>query len=533
MNKILQTPLYNHLYYDFLQSDQKILRYLPDFKTTNWSELTKSALSQNTIYSDVKELLTKDNSDITSERGLKNLDLLKNDKTVFIITGQQLGLLASPLYTIYKIITAIKLAEQLNSLKLGFNYVPLFWLESEDHDFKEINHFGIWNNKFEPKKLIYQVESKGKSSIKHYTFEEQINELIEQFKGELISTEFTEVLFNKLKSIFKLGKSWLTATRELLKDIFYESGVLFFKPGDLEIKKISAPFFEKVIEISAELNNQFSSASNSLAENGYSNQVTVVEGKTFLFIENKNLQREHIYFNNNGFSIKDSNQKFNKNDLLDIIINNPEKISTSVVSRPLLQSWLLPTAAYVAGPGEIAYWAQIGGMFDQMNLRMPVVYPRLSVTLIEPKIQRFINKYELDIEYLPKKQSKFVKGVLTKNEDNAFQNSKENIKNELEKIKQKMVIVDPTLESICQKTSEKILGQIDFLERKNLKAKEQKNQTFTSQLQQIHSAFFPDGYPQERYLTFVYFLNKFGPEIFKTLFNKLQLDNFEHQIIEI
>ncbi|MCK5032645.1 MAG: bacillithiol biosynthesis BshC, partial [Calditrichia bacterium] len=254
---------------------------------------------------------------------------------------------------------------------------------------------------------------------------------------------------------------------------------------------------------------------------------------TFLFIENKNLQREHIYFNNNGFSIKDSNQKFNKNELLDIINNNPEKISTSVVSRPLLQSWLLPTAAYVAGPGEIAYWAQIGGMFKQMKLTMPVVYPRLSATIIEPKIQRFINKYELDIDYLPKKQSEFVKGVLTKNEDNAFQNSKENIKNELEKIKRKMVIVDPTLESICQKTSEKILGQIDFLERKNLKAKEQKNQTFTSQLQQIHSAFFPDGYPQERYLTFVYFLNKFGPEIFKTLFNKLQLDNFEHQIIEI
>ena len=533
MNNILNTPLYNSLYYEFLNGNKKILKYLPDFKNINWQELSESIVNQRTIYSDVKEILIRDNSDITCDKGLRNLELLKSDKTVFIITGQQLGLFASPLYTIYKIITAIKLSEKLNSNHSGFNYAPLFWLESEDHDFEEINHFGIWNNKFEPKKLMYAAESKGKTSIKHYTFETQIVTLIEHLQEDLIPTEFTTDLFDKLKQLFKPGESWLTATREFLKDIFYESGVLFFKPGDLEIKKLSIPFFKEMLENSVELNHQFKTVSNELEKNGYPNQVTVVEGKTFLFIENENLQREHIYFTEKDFLFKDSNKAFSIKELQDIVQKSPEKISTSVVSRPLLQSWLLPTAAYIAGPGEIAYWAQIGGMFDQIKLKMPVVYPRISATILEPKIQRFINKYELDVNNLPKKPEEFISSVLSKKEDDTFQNSKEKIKTELENIRQKMIAVDPTLENTILKTAEKMIGQIDFLENKTLKAREQKDQTLTSQLQQIHTAFFPEGYPQERYLTFVYFLNKFGPEIFTKIFNALKLDQTEHQITEI
>jgi bacillithiol biosynthesis cysteine-adding enzyme BshC len=533
LNKVLNTSLYNQLYYDFLDGYRKVQNFLPDFRNVNWREFTKSIYNQNSIYANAKEVIIKDNLDITSDKGLKNLKLLKNDNTVFIITGQQLGLLASPLYTIYKIITSIKLAEQLNSQNLGYNYIPLFWLESEDHDFDEIDHFGIWNKKFEPQNLTYQGESRGKTSIKHYTFESQIEELIEQLKHELISTEFTEDLFEKLNKTFKSGKSWLYATREILKDIFVETGILFFKPGNLEIKEISMPFFKKVIENSSDLNINFRDVSNELIKKGYANQVTVVEGKTFLFMENNNLQREHIYFDNNGYSIKDSRKKFGKNELFEIINNYPEKISTSVISRPLLQSWLLPTVAYVAGPGEIAYWAQIGGMFDQMSLRLPVVYPRISAAIVEPKIQRFINKYELDIENLPRKQKEFVNQVLIKYEDNTFMDSMGVISDEMEKIKQKMMSVDPTLKSIFNKTSEKILGQIDFLEHKTLKAKELKEQLMVSQLQQIHAAFFPDEYPQERFLTFVYYLNKFGPEIISTIYEKSQLENFKHQIIEI
>jgi len=481
----------------------------------------------------VKEFVEKDNSDINSEKGLINLELLKSENTIFLITGQQLGLLASPLYTIYKIITAIKLADHLNSRNLGFNYVPLFWLESEDHDYEEINHFGIWDKNFISKKLTYQGEDRGKTSIKHYAFETKITELIDQLKNELISTEFTDHLFDKIRQLFKSGESWLFSTRELLKEIFYETGLLFFKPGYQQIKKISAPFFQNIIENSVELNNKFRNASNNLNKTGYSSQVTVVEGKTFLFTENDNLQREHIYFDQQEFSTKESNLKFSKSELLEIIANYPEKISTSVVSRPLLQSWLLPTAAYVAGPGEIAYWAQIGGMFEQMNLKMPVVYPRISATILEPKIQRYINKYELDVENLPRKTNEFINLVLSKKEDEIFSDSKNAIRRELEKIEKKMVSIDSTLESIFRKTGEKILGQIDFLEHKTLKAKEQKEQSMVSHLHQIYAAFFPDSYPQERYLTFVYFLNKFGSDVFKKIFTKLEFENFEHQIIEI
>jgi len=533
LNSILKTPLYNSLYYDFLNGNENLQKYLPEFNNINWNAITESVISQSSVYSKVKEILIEDNSDITSSKGKNYLEYLTKNNTIFIVTGQQLGLLASPLYTIYKIITAIKLAENLNSQENGFNYIPLFWLESEDHDFEEINHFGIWNKKFESQKLTYLGKDRNKVSIKHYSFENQIEELINQLKDEFIPTEFSDDLFNKIRQWFKSGESWLSATREILKDIFFEKGLLFFKPGHLQIKNISTPFFQTVIENSVELNNQFNKVSGELELESYPNQVTVVEGKTFLFIENEELQREHIYFEGDQFFTKESSKKISKTELLELINKNPEKISTSVNSRPLLQSWLLPTAAYVAGPGEIAYWAQTGGMFEQMNLKMPVVYPRISATILEPKIKRFINKYDLNIENTPKKQNEFLKTVLSKSEDNTFSESKDTVKKELDKIKQKMIIVDPTLQNVFDKSSEKMLGQIDFLEHKTLSAKEQKEQSLVSHLQQIHAAFFPDGYPQERYLTFVYFLNKFGPDVFNEILEKLQLENHEHQIIKI
>lgn len=533
MNKALNTPLYNPIYYDFLKNNKQINQYLPDFRNINWDVHTKSVMSQSEVYSTVKKILIEDNSDISSEKGVRNLELLTNDKTTFIVTGQQLGLLASPLYTIYKIITSLKLADYLNSLKNGNNYVPIFWLESEDHDFEEINHFGIWDKKFEPKTLNYEGKVKGKTSIKHYNFEPQIEDIIKLLQEELILTEFSEDLYTSLHHNFKSGASWLLANLKLLKNIFHESGLLFFNPSNVELKKISVPFFNKILENSNELNDKFRNTSEKLVDDGYFNQVTFIDGKTFLFIENEHLQREHIYFQNDNYFLKDSQRELSKKDMFDIIRNNPEKISTSVVSRPLLQSWLLPTTVYVAGPGEIAYWTQIGAMFEKMKLKMPVVYPRISATILEPKILRFINKYDILIEDLPKKHNEFVNRVLSIREDKTFSESKNIIATEIEKIKQKMISVDQTLESTSQKTGEKILGQIDFLEHKTIKATEQKEQSMVSHLKQIHAAFFPNGYPQERYLTFVYYINKFGPGIINTLFDKIELDQFDHQIIDI
>jgi uncharacterized protein YllA (UPF0747 family) len=174
LNKVLRTPLYNSLYYDFLNREKNLKKYIPEFKNLNWKEITESVLAKTSVDSTVKKILIEDNSDITSTKGENYLDFLKKENTVLIVTGQQLGLLNSPLYTIYKIITTIKLAENLNSQKNGYNYVPIFWLESEDHDFEEINHFGIWNRNFEPHELTYSGKDQVKVSIKHYFFEKQI-----------------------------------------------------------------------------------------------------------------------------------------------------------------------------------------------------------------------------------------------------------------------------------------------------------------------------------------------------------------------
>lgn len=533
MDKFLKTQLYNSFYQDFI-ADKKITHnYLPRYKPNAWKLISQKVSSGSTTHKQVKEFIIKDNSDISSSNAQKNLNLLHSDSTVFIVTGQQLGLLASPLYTIYKIITAIKLADFLNDLKCGYNYVPLFWLESEDHDFDEINHFGVWDAQINPKLIQYNGESRGKTSIRHYTFDENINLVFKELRGSIIDTEFSNELFNKIEDFFKPGKTWLDATRDFLKDIFYETGLLFFKPGHEEIKSVSSQFYHDILEKRFELQDSFEDKSNSLENAGYNNQVTVIPGKSFLFIENDNLQREHLFYDQNGFYFTDEKQRLNFDQINQIINESPQKISSSVVSRPLLQSWLIPTAAYVAGPGEIAYWAQISGLFDIMRLTLPVVYPRITATIIEPKIDRFIKKHNITVENISANLNDFINNFIKTSEEDEFDKIRKGIEAELVNIKQKVLEVDSTLESIWEKTKERILGQIDVMENKTIKAKKQKEQILISQLTQVHKAFFPDDYPQERYVSLIYFLNKFGPDIFKKIYENLKFDCFQHQLIKI
>ncbi len=533
MSEILKTPIYNTFYRDFINGKKETHEFLPNFKISNWKKLSDLVCGNSIIHPKVKDNLFKTNSDLTSTKSKENLNLLKKNNTVFIVTGQQLGLLASPLYTIYKMITAIKLADKLNSQNTGFNYIPIFWLESEDHDFEEVNHFGVWDKQFNPKIIKYKGSNDGKKSMRHYDFDENIGDVLDELKNELLTTEFSETLFRKLQLLFKPGMSWLESSRELLKDIFENSGILFFQPGHEEIKSLSTTFFSDVLVKGNELENEFIDRSKKLATAGYANQVTVVPGKTFLFFEDDNLQREHLYRDDKGYYLSDPEKRINQEKIDSIIKNNPEKISTNVISRTLFQSWLMPTVAYIAGPGEIAYWAQIGGLFDKMNLTMPVVYPRLSATIVEPKINRFITKNKVNGESLPVKRTDFTNEFLKSGADNFFDSSRISIDRELEILKTKVIEIDSTLENTWQKTKERIINQIDFLENKSVKAKEQKEQVLISQLHQIHNAFFPDENPQERYLTFVYFLNKFGPDIFIRLFENVNLEIHGHQLITI
>ena len=229
--------------------------------------------------------------------------------------------------------------------------------------------------------------------------------------------------------------------------------------------------------------------------------------------------------------------RYSREELEDLIKSHPEKISTSVISRPLMQSWLMPVVAYIAGPAEIAYWSQLGTLFDCLQLVVPVVYPRISASILEPKIVRYIVKHNPEITQLSVNRQKFIdayfKNRQSKDGMNPFEQSKSQLL-EIEELYQAYLTeLDPTLLQVSKKTFERIHSLLQNIEQKTIKVREQKESILYQNLTQIHESIFPLGQPQERFISIIYFLNKFGPGILKKFADKINITKFKHQLIYI
>ncbi len=535
MNTILKRRLYNSFYQDYILQKSAAHQFIDSPHQLAWDELIPRLNLESDRYQKIRTVLINQNKDLQSPKAENYLDFLRSQQSVIIITGQQLGLFASPLYTIYKIASTIKLTESLNSKMLKYKFIPVFWLESEDHDFQEVNHIGVQDKNFLPKQYVYDGEDRGKVSLRHYLIESSISSFISEVKGNLLNTEFSNELFEKLNNFYKPGRKWTMAIRDFLHELFHPYGLLFFQPGENEVKELSVDFFIQFLNNLKTLRSSFEQKSGQLLSAGFHNQVKNIAGQTFVHIEQEHIQREHLYVDGESYFFKKSPQKYHLDEVIAKIKENPSGVSSTVVSRPLLQSWLLPVAAYIAGPGEIAYWAQLSQMFKEMDLSMPVLYPRISATLIEPKVARYIEKYSLDLEEIDLNSNLFIEQYFKQLNEDAGQNPLHNLDQmlleESGKVEAYIKAVDPTLVDMASKSLERMRQTISNLEGRLVKAQEQKHSQVTNHLKQLHASIYPNGIPQERFQSIIYFLNKFGPEILDRIVMELEINTFDHQLL--
>jgi bacillithiol biosynthesis cysteine-adding enzyme BshC len=531
----ISTSFYNPLYQDYISRPESLNPYLLDYQGCDWLDLHKKIAVYTEIHNPVKKHLIEQNSDLTTEAARRNIERLQNSNCLMVVTGQQLGLLASPLYTIYKAVTTIKLSQKLNDSFPDIPFVPVFWMESEDHDFAEVNHIGIWDLELMPRQLVYNGHHLGKSPLRYYRIDTAISILLDEIKSGLQPTEFSAQLMLLLQDFYRVGQNWVEAARNFLKYLLSGQGLLFFQPGTTAIKEISVPFFERLLQKSADVNKIFADTSHDLEARGYKNQVPVIAGKTFIHFETDTRQRDQLYSRSGQYFLKETARKMSAAEVHKFITRFPLKVSSSVISRPLLQSWLLPAAVYVAGPAEVAYWAQLGSIFDCLGLIRPVVYPRITATLLEPKIARFMQKHHPDIENIILSKTNFIHDYFSRRSLNHGGNPVQELGNSFKekevKIREYLHHLDPTLVTVGSKVLERIKNQIDFLQERIIKSGEQKENLLTSHLAQIHQAILPDQQPQERYISIIYFLNKFGPAVMEKIYSDLRIDSFRHQLL--
>lgn len=534
-------PKHQNLFLDYLYEFENVQEYYKhNFRNKeNFPQLFKAiSESRKNRQIDLSSILTNQYSTLQNISGntLRNIESLNDENTIAIVTGQQVGILGGPLYTLYKVLTAIKLANQYNQKYEGYKFVPVFWLEGDDHDFNEVRSINIFDSENQVLNIGYKREIEdddAKQSVGKINFDESLNEFFSQFDGSLRNTDFKIDLLLKLKECYQIGKSFKQSFKELLFWLFDEYGLVIFDPQDPQVKIILKPVFKKEVNDFAVHTQKLIQVSAKLEEL-YHAQVKVKPVNLFYHTDDGRYSVEPV---DEVFKLRRKRKQFTKDEILEEIENFPERFSPNVLLRPICQDYLFPTGFYIAGPSEISYFAQITPLYDFYKIVTPVVFPRSSVTILEKNVGAALDKYDLTLNDvflgLDELKEKVIAGLSENNLDKVFKESETDIELTFDKLKENLFAVDKTLVDASARYKEKMLASFSELKTKAIKAQESKHETTIRQLTRISNLLYPLENLQEREINFAYFYNKYGRDLIRKIYDDISVSEFEHQVITL
>ncbi|MEO8665829.1 MAG: bacillithiol biosynthesis cysteine-adding enzyme BshC [Ignavibacteria bacterium] len=537
-------PSYNELFLKYIENFEALKGFY-DFNYRSDEDLLKCIEQKSQNYmsgknffrNDICEILKRQNESFnSSEKTFDNIKLLGEHDTFAVITGQQLGLFTGPFYTILKAINTIQLCESLGNKFPGYKFVPVFWLESDDHDFLEINNVNIISKDNELKNIRYF--EKGEESEKYLKptgnifFDDHIDNVVNELEETLSKTDFTQDLFVKIRNSYKPGVNIKTAFATFLNLLLKDKGLILVDPSEKEIKEILKPVFIKELTTAPQVCEKVIHTSVELEEN-YSVQVKPKAINLFYIHQGNRYLLEPR--DNDIFALKHSRQKFDKDELFSILESNPERFSWNVVTRPVCQDYLFPTVAYIGGPSEISYFAQFRDVYRFFNMPMPVIYPRTSVTVLESRVKNFLQKHDLkfnELFYEKDLNKKLARSTSEVSADQIFADLKEELTGVFYSYEKELSRIDPRQTESLTKRNKQFIDSLEMAKEKFTNAQAKQNEVLTVQLQKVLLSIYPENTLQERIINITYFLNKYGPEFIDHITDELKISTFEHQLID-
>lgn len=448
----------------------------------------------------------------------KNVDskpdfsILNDEKTFTVTTGHQLNIFTGPLYIIYKIITVINLAKELKKAYPAYNFVPIYWMASEDHDFEEIASFNLFG-----KKYTWETHQKGAVG--------RMNP--KELQSVLASLNEKPALFEKAY----LNNSTLSdAVRQYMNELFGHEGLICIDADDKDLKGV----FREVIKDDLIKNSAFEivgKTSKKIQELGYETQISPREINFFYLDDGI---RERIIKENKIYKVLNTNIQFTENEILNLVDSAPQKFSPNVVLRPLYQQMILPNIAYIGGPAEVPYWMQLFDLIEAYNEPFPVLMPRNFALIINEASRKKIEKLKTTIEELFLDEVALRKKYVERNSENSLSLvfEMDEISEIFDRIQKKAIVIDQTLKASVEAEKAKLLNSFENLEKRLKKAEERNQETTITQLLNLKNKLFPDGGLQERKENFLnYYLND------KDFINKLLASfeplDFRFNIVEV
>ncbi len=530
---------YSSLFFDYLKGEPDVMRHFagPFRDAAGFAGVMNNIDGRPVDRSTLVQVLREQNTAFgAGPATMENIERLSRPTTYSIVTGQQVGVFGGPLYTIYKSATAILLAQKLKVKFPGKDFVPVFWLEGEDHDFEEMSAIALPDKDGRITPVTYLpggiLPERNLGPIGELVFDEWIDRAIERLRELLPATEFTDPLFGGLRSCYTPGKTFNEAFARWLGYLFHEYGLVFISANNPRLKRLLSPIFERELTEFPAVSQLVITQSAEL-EQQYHAQIKTKSINLFLFHKGG---RYLIEPRETDFSLKGTRHFLTRDEILTIARETPELLSPNVVLRPIIQDTLLPTVAYIAGPSEVAYHAQLRPVYEYFGTVRPIIYPRASVSVIEERVKRAAEKYELDIEEFFGDQERLVKRVVEQiaavKVDGMFTNADQQLQASLNELKFGLNEVDPTLLPALENTLVKIRQQLNVLKDKASAAQQRQHETAVRQIERSVAMLLPEGSMQEREINILFFLNRYGPTFLPWLMEELEIDGFKHQLIE-
>ncbi|MBY0097775.1 bacillithiol biosynthesis cysteine-adding enzyme BshC [Mesobacillus maritimus] len=539
----LSLPAANRFATGYLEGDAEIQSFFhynyqmdSDYKT-RLEELSTRKFYRQEIAQHIEHFMSRFPS---SDQVMKNIEKLKLKNSVAVIGGQQAGLLTGPLYSVHKVISIIKLAEQKEQ-ELGVPVVPVFWIAGEDHDYQEVNHvYALRNDK--PEKILYPEKNLQKCMISDTMLNREkclswVEDIIESF-GE---THYTNSIREFTKKALDVSETFVDFFAMIIMEMFKDHGLLIIDSGDRELRRYESEFFIKQLNQHAEITIKVKNQQQIISKAGFKPAIDIGEDAANLFytdpITNERvlLQYEPI---NGVFFGKNGEVSLTKDELLTIATEFPERLSNNVVTRPLMQEWLFPTIAFIGGPGEIAYWAELKTVFEHFNMKMPPLVPRLNITILDRSIETDLDELDLDLQEVlehgtNQHELKFIDSMKDRELEDLLNEAKNQLKTQYELIRSKSAHVDKALLPLVEKNEKIILKQIEFMEKKVYESVCRKHDHVLKKFSRVENALRPNGSPQERLWNPFYYLNKHGIDFFSAVLTLSFKFDGTHKVIKV
>ena len=457
-------------------------------------------------------------SDKTSE----HITLLAEPNTFTITTGHQLNLFTGPLYFLYKIISTINLCEELAQQFPQQNFVPMYWMATEDHDFEEINYFN-----FEGKKVSWNSAQSG--AVGRFSTE-GLQDVFEAFSAHLNSSKNADFIRNLFSDAYLKQSNLADATRHIANELFGEYGLVIVDGDDKQLKELFIPFVEDELQN----NTSFTEVSKTIKELEKEYGIQVNPRPINLFYLGDNF-RERIVEQDGVYTVLETTISWTLDEILKELRQFPTRFSPNVIMRPLYQEVILPNLCYIGGGGEQAYWLELKGYFEKQNIPFPILLLRNSVQLVATKQQEKLTKLGITTEELFLRQHQLLAKKIVENSDIkiSFKAKKEFLKEQFVALREVAAQTDKSFINAVAAQEKKQLNGLDMLEKRLLRAEKRKHNDLVARITLIQNELLPNQSLEERQRNFSEFYIAHGAAFIEALKTSLLPLQLEFTVLEL